>query len=53
MSYDMVATGDRWWSEASQAVREDYGQECFYIKFKQKGKTQNNIRYIGIQIDGS
>lgn len=38
MSYDMIATGDRWWSKASQIVKEDYGQECFHIKFKQKSK---------------
>lgn len=38
MSYDMEATGDRWWSKASQIVKEDYGKECFHIKFKQKSK---------------
>lgn len=42
MSYDMIATGDRWWSQASQAVKDDYGQECFYIKFKQKSKDNRN-----------
>ncbi|XP_048777810.2 estradiol 17-beta-dehydrogenase 2-like [Ostrea edulis] len=40
MSYDMIATGDRWWSQASQAVKDDYGQECFYIKFKQKNRDR-------------
>ncbi|XP_062616817.1 retinol dehydrogenase 7-like, partial [Saccostrea cucullata] len=39
MSYDMIATGDRWWNQATQTVKEDYGHECFYIKFKQKSKN--------------
>lgn len=39
MSYDMIATGNRWWNKASPIVKKDYGQECFYIKFKQKSKN--------------
>lgn len=38
MSYDMIATGNRWWNKASPIVKKDYGQECFYIKFKQKNR---------------
>ena len=34
----MKATGNRWWSQASKTVKEDYGKECFHIKFKQKSK---------------
>nr|XP_022321297.1 retinol dehydrogenase 7-like [Crassostrea virginica]XP_022321298.1 retinol dehydrogenase 7-like [Crassostrea virginica]XP_022321299.1 retinol dehydrogenase 7-like [Crassostrea virginica] len=38
MSYNMKATGNRWWSQASKTVKEDYGKECFHIKFKQKNR---------------
>ncbi|KAL5020170.1 hypothetical protein ScPMuIL_003062 [Solemya velum] len=34
LAYDKQATAERWWRSASDAVKEDYGKECFYAKPK-------------------
>ncbi|KAK3107087.1 hypothetical protein FSP39_006862 [Pinctada imbricata] len=34
MKYDRQAAGERWWREASDTVKQDYGKDCFYIRFK-------------------
>ncbi|XP_071111282.1 estradiol 17-beta-dehydrogenase 2-like [Haliotis cracherodii] len=34
LGYDKDKTAERWWNAASDAVRNDYGKDCFHIKFR-------------------
>ena len=34
MAYNKDVTADRWWQEASDIVKEDYGRHSFTPKFK-------------------
>ena len=34
LKYDIEATADRWWQEASETVKHDFGRDSFEPKFK-------------------